>query len=91
MKKSEEGKVKAPVKKADEAAKEDEKKEETPKADEKKPEEASKATEKKPEETLKIEKKAEKKPEASSDSNSAFADAASTEKLAGNAPVDGIP
>lgn len=35
---------------------------------------------------------AEKKPaDASTESNDAFAAAASTEKLAGNAPVDGIP
>jgi len=90
IKKSEEGKAKAPVKKAEEAAKEDKKKEETPKTDEKKPEEALKAPVKKTEEAPKT-SAVEKKSEISSDSNNAFADAASTEKLAGNAPVDGIP
>ena len=80
------GKAKAPV-----AAKDGEKKEETPKVNEKKPEEAApKKTEKKSEETPKV-NAAEKKPDASSESSDAFAAAASTEKLAGNAPVEGIP
>lgn len=49
---------------------------------------AKKADEAKKEEAPKA---AEKKPEVSSESNDAFAAAASTEKLAGNAPVEGIP
>jgi hypothetical protein len=77
IKKSEnEGKVVPPAKNSDEKAKA-----------EKKKEEASKPVEKKEE----AQKPAEKKQEVQSDSASAFADAASTEKLAGNAPVEGIP
>jgi len=76
MKKSEEGvKVKQPD------AKDETKKVEAPKATEAP----------KDEKKVQAPKAAEKTPDASSESNSAFADAVATEKLAGKAPVEGVP
>ena len=84
MKKSESGgKIKPPAKKAEETTKNADE----PAKDEKKKEETPKATEKK----VETPKAVEKKQEAPSESTEAFAAAALTEKLAGNAPVEGIP